>query len=187
VSDLIVDLNPGRSAPRRRDAEEESVKEKPASAAELIAPCGMNCGLCASYQALVHDVKARGVRMPSCAGCRPRGKMCAFLKKRCDKLRRDAVRFCFECETFPCHELRTIDARYKDRYRMGMIENLESIRDRGLPAFLRAQRRKWACDRCGGTVSCHNGLCFGCDFKRLRTKKPLYRWDENRPGRRVVP
>jgi hypothetical protein len=48
---------------------------------ELVAPCGMNCGVCSGYLAFGHDVKAQGIRMPYCKSCRPRDKKCTFLKK----------------------------------------------------------------------------------------------------------
>lgn len=35
---------------------------------DLIAPCGMNCGLCASFLALKNEVKAKGVKIPYCIG-----------------------------------------------------------------------------------------------------------------------
>jgi hypothetical protein len=145
---------------------------------ELIAPCGMNCALCANYLAKIRDVRERGVRMPYCAGCRPRGKMCAFLIKRCDLLKHQKIEYCHECPDFPCGWLETIDKRYRERYRMSMIENLRAIRDKGLGKFLIGQAETWRCPRCGGTVSCHNGLCFSCDFETLKGKKSKYRWTE---------
>jgi hypothetical protein len=75
---------------------------------ELIAPCGMNCAVCSGYLALKHDVKSKGIRMPYCQGCRPRDKKCAFLKKRCELLLDNKVRFCYECNDFPCERLRRI-------------------------------------------------------------------------------
>src|SRR3972149_296733 len=81
------------------------------SISDLIAPCGMNCTLCASYLALQNEVKSKGIRVPYCAGCRPRNKKCAFLKKQCSKLLNGEVTYCFECTSFPCDRLKTIDNR----------------------------------------------------------------------------
>ena len=145
---------------------------------ELIAPCGMNCGLCASYLAKVHDIRASGIRMTYCAGCRPRGKMCAFLKKRCEPIRLGTFEFCHECPDFPCKKLMAIDERYRVRFRMSMVENLRVIREKGMGRFLREQRMSWRCPECGGTISCHNGLCFRCDLERLRKIKRKYQWEE---------
>jgi len=143
---------------------------------ELVAPCGMNCNVCAAYLAVTHDVKSKGIRMMYCIGCRPRNKPCAFLKKTCDLLRKNEVKYCYECPTFPCERLSAIDKRYRTQFRMSEIENLHRIRDEGIKAFLRAERAKWKCPKCGGVISCHNGLCFECDLERLRKKKRPYRW-----------
>jgi hypothetical protein len=131
------------------------------SSAHLIAPCGMNCALCASYIALTNDLKNKGVKMLYCTGCRARNKQCAFLKKSCFRLRKGEVNFCFECPIFPCEQLKTLDARYKSRYRMSMID-----------------KRTWKCPSCGDLISCHNGLCFNCELEKLRSKKQKYRWNE---------
>ena len=144
----------------------------------LIAPCGMNCALCSGYLALKHDVKAKGVRMINCTGCRPRNKKCAFLKKQCSKLSKGEVTFCFECESFPCDRLRIIDKRYRSRYRMSMIGNLQFIKKHGIEKFLEDQQKNWKCKSCGEMICCHNGLCFSCDLEKLRSKKQKYRWNE---------
>ena len=145
---------------------------------KLISSCGMNCAICASYLAQKNDVKSKGVRMPYCIGCRPRNKNCAFLKKRCVKLAKGEVTFCFECESFPCDSLLTIDGRYRNRYRMSMIENLNFIKDNGIKKFLEEQEKTWRCQTCGELISCHNGLCFICDLEKLGSKKQKYRWEE---------
>lgn len=144
---------------------------------ELIAPCGMNCAVCSGYLALRHNVKRKGIRMPYCKGCRPRGKKCAFLKKRCELLLNNIIEFCYECKDFPCERLRHIDKRYQTFFRMSLIENLESIKRNGMPRFLEVQDVKWRCPKCGEAICCHNGLCFNCDLDELRTKKKLYRWE----------
>jgi hypothetical protein len=143
---------------------------------DLIAPCGMNCTLCAGYLALENDVKSKGIRMPYCAGCRPRNKKCAFLKKQCPKLLNSEVTFCFECTSFPCDRLKTIDNRYKARYKVSLIENLNFIKKHGMKNFLAEQERLWKCPNCGELVCCHNGICFNCELEKLRNKKEKYRW-----------
>jgi hypothetical protein len=142
----------------------------------LVAPCGMNCTLCASYQALKNDVNSKGLRISTCKGCRPRNKQCAFIKKRCPKMLKGEVKFCFECTDFPCHTLETLSARYKVRYRMSMIENLQCIKEKGMAKFLKAQAEQWRCSRCGGTICCHNGLCFNCDLEQLKSRTKKYYW-----------
>ncbi len=145
---------------------------------DLIAPCGMNCGICSAYLAKTHDTRARGVRMPYCAGCRPGDKKCALLKKRCGLLLEGRVQFCYECPEFPCSHLKTIDKRYRERYRMSMVENLRFVKEHGVGAFLESETEKWRCPDCGGTICVHNGICFDCGLEQLRAKKQMYRWEE---------
>jgi hypothetical protein len=100
---------------------------KPVMEERLIAPCGMNCGVCASYLAMKNDLKKKGLGKTYCAGCLPRGKNCYYHRK-CERLGKNLVRFCYECADFPCHLLKTLDKRYRTFYHMSMIENLEYIK-----------------------------------------------------------
>ena len=144
----------------------------------LIAPCGMNCALCSSYLALKYDLRAKGIRMARCVGCRQGRKNCAFLKKQCPQLSKGEVTFCFECESFPCRRLKTIDERYRTHFRMSLVDNLQFIKEHGMEEFLKEQEKLWKCESCGEMICCHNGLCYNCDLEKLRKKKQKYRWTE---------
>ena len=144
----------------------------------LISPCGMNCAICSGYLAFKNDVKSRGVKMAYCAGCRPRDKKCAFIKKQCDLVMQEKVKYCYECDEFPCRNLQHLDKRYKINYRMSMVENLEYIRDNGIEKFLEKEEEKWRCPECGETICCHNGICFSCSLEKVIKKKNRYRWED---------
>jgi hypothetical protein len=146
---------------------------------ELIAPCGMNCGICSGYLAARYDVKSKGIKMPYCTGCRPRNKQCAFLKKRCSLLLEGKVQYCYECKDYPCERLVHLDKRYRSLFRMSMVENLEYIRDNGITQFLEREDEKWRCPECGAVICCHNGICFNCGLSKLKNKKKLYRWEDD--------
>ncbi|WP_225353891.1 hypothetical protein [Methanolacinia petrolearia] len=60
---------------------------------------------------------------------------------------------------------------------MSMIENLKYIQEHGISAFLEEQEKKWRCEKCGGEICCHNGLCLACDLEFWR-KNRKYRWGE---------
>jgi len=139
---------------------------------QLIGPCGMNCNVCSAYLAYTHAIpKARG-RISHCRGCGPQGKSCAYLKKWCDPLRKNEIRFCFECNDFPCHRLKHIDERYRNTYGISFIENLKFIQANGVSGFTRAQERQFGCDRCRADVlSVHNDKCFSCDTVRTLRRK----------------
>src|SRR4030042_610894 len=127
---------------------------------ELIAPCGMNCGICGGYLAHKYDVKSKGIRRPYCTGCRPSNRQCAFLKKRCNLLLKGKVQYCYECSNYPCEKLNHIDKRYRRHFRMSMIENLDFIKKNGIKRLLEKETELWKCPECGATICCHNGICF---------------------------
>ncbi len=143
----------------------------------LIAPCGMNCGVCTSYLAMKHDLKKKGFGKKYCPGCIPRGKNCTFMKKHCGLLGSGLVRFCYECNDYPCRRLKALDTRYREKYHMSMIENLDFMKTKGIDKFLAKETSKWRCRKCGGIICCHNGLCYNCELEKLRLR-PKYRWDE---------
>lgn len=151
---------------------------------ELIAPCGMNCGVCVSYLARKRDLNSKGLKRVYCKGCLPRGKNCLHMGSSCALLKDGRVRFCFECADFPCKRLQALDKRYRTKYRLSMIENLMAIKEAGIESFLKQDEDKWRCGDCGGTVCCHIGLCLSCKADFLR-KNRTYRWgqqtSENRP------
>lgn len=131
-----------------------------ALSAELIAPCGMNCGLCMAY---LRDKN-------TCAGCRAgdegKAKSClACVIRRCETPRSNASGFCFECGDFPCPRLRRLDLRYRTKYRMSMLENLAAIRDSGIEAFIEAERDRWTCPECGGMQCVHTDACIYCGYE----------------------
>jgi hypothetical protein len=146
--------------------------------AELIAPCGMNCNVCSNYLALKNDTKAKGVKLPYCIGCRQRDKKCSFVKKKCEKLLNHKVKFCYECNEFPCQLIIKLGKSYEERYRMNMVDNLRFIKQHGMETFLEAEKKKWKCPKCGKIICCHNGICYSCDLERMKTKKKRYRWED---------
>jgi len=150
---------------------ENTVKEN------LIAPCGMNCSLCAAYQFREKDLNKHGFRRAYCPGCLPRGKNCTHMGDSCELLAKGKLRFCFECEAFPCKRLKSLDKRYRTKYHMSMIENLNFIEENGVEAFLEKEEAKWKCPDCGATICCHNGLCLNCNLEILQHNRK-YRWNE---------
>jgi hypothetical protein len=144
---------------------------------KLIAPCGMNCGVCVSYLAMENDLNRQGFTKAYCEGCLPRGKNCLHMGDQCRTLREGLVRFCYECADFPCKQLKNLNKRYSTKYHLSMIDNLNTIKEEGIESFLIKEEEKWACPDCGGTICCHNGLCLKCKVDKLFQNKK-YRWGE---------
>jgi len=81
-----------------------------AEQASLIAPCGMNCGICMAY--LREKNRCPGCRgddaskMPSCLRCSI---------KNCETVKTTGSGFCYECPTGPCRRLKQLDKRYRTK------------------------------------------------------------------------
>jgi len=123
----------------------------------LIAPCGMNCSVCMAY---LRDKN-------KCSGCRgitidkPVTRLECKIKK-CEFFQKTKSRFCFQCKKFPCDRLKHLDKRYRAKYGMSMIENLENIRKYGIRKFLENEKVRWTCSECGGAICVHKGYCYSC-------------------------
>lgn len=130
---------------------------KKAMTRSLIAPCGMNCGICLGYlreEDKCPTCNASDVDAP--INCERNGI------KGCEKLKSIQSNLCIECDDFPCSRIHEIDERYRKNYNMSMIDNLRVIKESGMDAFLQSEQKRWTCDECGGTVCVHRGYCLAC-------------------------
>ncbi len=127
---------------------------------EMVAPCGLSCDLCR----LTIRIK------DPCSGCRSKGSMpkyCTTCRIRnCDQITQQGKRFCFECPEYPCRRLKQLDARYRSRYGMSTIENLEFIRLHGLDKFIDSEKQRWKCPGCGALLCVHKQSCISCGHPR---------------------
>ena len=127
----------------------------------LIAPCGMDCGLCLAY-----------LRQKNrCLGCNGddagKPKSCVACRiKNCDELEAAGAGFCYACAVFPCPRLRRLDARYRNKYGMSMLENLRTIGRDGPVVFAENERTRWTCPECGDVVCVHRPACLSCGHPR---------------------
>lgn len=126
----------------------------------LIAPCGMNCSICLGF---LRDKN-------KCVGCRliketmyKSIKQCII--RNCELLAETKSKFCYECGKYPCRRLKQLDKRYRTKYSMSMIENLEFIKVKGLKKFLVKEEVRWRCESCGGPICVHRGYCLQCGKK----------------------
>lgn len=125
--------------------------------ATLIAPCGLNCSLCRSF---IRD------RRP-CPGCREDGGhkshaclTCAI--KNCKDRAAGGHQFCFSCVKYPCADLLHLDGRYRTKYGVSVIENLERIRAVGVTSFVAEETIRWSCPACGSRLCMHKPQGVNC-------------------------
>jgi hypothetical protein len=106
---------------------------------KLIAPCGMNCSLCYAFLREKNN----------CPGCRESDEKKALscrrcIIKNCRELIKLNIKYCSDkCGKYPCQRLINLDKRYKNKYMMSMIENLEYIKGNGIRKFLINEERRW--------------------------------------------
>lgn len=135
----------------------------PADDPRIIAPCGLNCSLCRAY-----------IRTHApCPGCRGGTQnksnsclTCAI--KNCPELAAGKLDFCFTCKHFPCADLLHLDKRYRTKYGVSVIANLEQIGTAGLARFMQEEAEKWSCPECGTLLCMHTPQCPNCGI----TKQP---------------
>ena len=123
----------------------------------LIAPCGMNCSICLGFQR----------EKNTCEGCRNFSENTpTYCRKciiaNCETIKSNESGFCYECESYPCKRLKQLDKRYRTKYNMSMLENLESIKNIGLDKFIENEKVRWKCDQCGGRLCVHREICLNC-------------------------
>ena len=124
---------------------------------QIIAPCGIHCGLC--YAFLRQKNRCSGCLSPDMQ----KVKHISTCKiKNCEKLDSTVSGYCYDCSSFPCARLKQLDKRYRIKYHVNLLENLLSIKESGLPTFVKTETLKWRCPNCGGTICMHKGYCLNC-------------------------
>jgi len=109
----------------------------------LIAPCGINCGVCLAH------LREKN----KCVGCNIADKNKPITRirckiKTCKVFQNGKAKFCFECNDFPCNNLKHLDTRYQTKYNMSQIENLENIKKLGIRKFIKNEEKRWTCPKC---------------------------------------
>jgi hypothetical protein len=89
--------------------------------------------------------------------------------KNCAKRTETGNKYCFACGSFPCKRIKQLDKRYRTKYGMSMIENLNSIKEKGIRNFVKDEAVKWKCPACGGVICVHRKQCVACGEERKRT------------------
>jgi hypothetical protein len=141
-----------------------NLKKSKTITADLIAPCGMNCRLCLGYIRKIN----------TCPGCRMINDLDNQKSKcrnrcritNCEQIAGGRIKYCSDsCNNYPCARLRQLDKRYRTKYGMSMIDNLEMINEFGIRYFVRNEKEKWVCPECGEMICVHRPTCLSCGYK----------------------
>lgn len=113
--------------------------------AKLIAPCGMNCGLCLHYL-------RKENKCPGCfSGRKVNGRPIKCARRLCKHRYGET---CFDCVRFPCLSIQTLDERYRLRYNMSVIDNLKYLHQYGMEAMIQNEIKRWVTEE--GTYCVHD-------------------------------
>jgi len=133
---------------------------------ELIAPCGMNCGICIGH---LRDRKPCGACFKIDDVNKPKHcRSCSIAN--CEFLEKTKSGYCYECEKYPCRRLKNLDKRYRLKYGMSMIGNLNFIKDAGLEKFILNEEERWRCKNCGSGLCVHRDFCLNCNAVRNKSE-----------------
>jgi hypothetical protein len=131
------------------------VKMADAWLANMLAPCGMNCGVCYVY------LKKKN----PCLGCRGQEDSKPEHCRKCeikDCAQAKSIDFCSACSSFPCAIIKRMDKSYRQRYQVSLIESAIRQKAIGAEQYLSEERQKWICADCGGVISLHDRVCSEC-------------------------
>ncbi|MDD5765493.1 MAG: DUF3795 domain-containing protein [Candidatus Marinimicrobia bacterium] len=132
---------------------------------DVIAPCGMNCGICMAFLREKNH----------CPGCNSdslqKPKHCTACKFQTCPEKQSGDLACYDCSKFPCLRLKQLDKRYRTKYGMSMIENLLKIKEIGIAKFVEIENARWACPDCGYPINVHRWKCSHCGKARTDSIK----------------
>ena len=132
---------------------------------EILGYCGLYCGGCGTYQATAAGggIEYEPGFSTTCRGCNSNelSIWCSDCEIK-DCAREKGLRYCLECEEFPCEKSRGFmdDARYP--YHRDVPELMARLRRVGLETWAEEQRQKWICESCGSEFDWLSQQCPGC-------------------------
>lgn len=125
----------------------------------FLAPCGVNCFNC--YKHLLEKRNCHGclsddINKPErCINCKI---------KKCTSERN--IIYCFECDIYPCKDIKNLNKSYVKRYGVNIFENSEIVKIKGIVGFMKIEKERWTCHACNGVVNQHDGICSECNLQR---------------------
>jgi hypothetical protein len=143
--------------------------------------CGLYCGACPTMLATENgelEAFAQGGSLTpeelACYGCKSE-KVAVFCRdcglKRC--AREKGFDFCHQCPDLPCWRVTEFMQEEEYPYHLGVLKNLDVIRQQGLDAWLSAQDNRWRCPACGTKFAWQDEVCRKCGQPAANYKADL--------------
>ena len=144
---------------------------------DLAAICGLYCGTCPSWLAprendiqrvrKISEVMHIPIDEVPCDGC-----LSNRVTRHCQECRirkcaiEKQVTWCFECDEFPCRQLRDFTGSHivdGISHHANVIEDLRYMRERGIEQWLEQQDKAGRCPQCAKRLYWFSRKCPVCD------------------------
>ena len=129
-----------------------------------LAPCGIWCGACPSFKKTCLGCASEDPKQKRTSkwGCRIR--VCAYDNEKID--------FCMDCDKYPCkiHLSKLGNSHPGDskfNYRREIPENFRKMKELGFENYIRYQRKRYACEDCGGLIHFYHYTCTKCHREQI--------------------
>lgn len=143
------------------------------------APCGIYCGACfvltARKRGNLDEIAKMWDCKPEqleCFGCKSAqvSESCRPCKIRpCAESRGNE--FCIECNEYPCELIKSFSAYKTQKPHLALVfRDLDTIKTKGLSAWLEEQSVRWSCKECGTSFSWYDEVCKKCGAKLYNAK-----------------
>jgi len=136
----------------------------------LAAACGLFCPACTLFIGTAEDPArlaklAARRNMPvenlQCEGCRAERR--GFYCRQCKMIActtEKGLDFCYECESYPCEELKEFQAQMP--HRIELWDSLARIQEKGFEVWFEEKLNHYACPACGILNSAYDLACRRC-------------------------
>ena len=129
-----------------------------------VAPCGVYCGACPSFNKSCKGCSSGDKDQDRCSKWNCKIRICCYDKKGID--------FCIDCEDFPCKIINKKllnshpdDPRYTYRHEVySVFARLKTMKTR---EYLNFQKKRWECGACGGTIHFYHYRCDTCGKEQM--------------------
>ena len=164
----------------------------------LAAACGTYCGACPAY--IAKDSEDEQIKMKlqkksssgsmkanidwfvnymnnqRCDGCLSGGTLAGHCQncaiRLCAANKQNDSRCC-DCEELPCHRITDLINQGDYPHRREYLPNLEKIHEMGVQKWIKYEKERWRCRRCGLPMSWYDAECAGCGEPRSERLFPL--------------
>ncbi len=144
---------------------------------ELLAPCGLYCGVCRIYQAhrdnnlefkkdvlpTLKDYGAKTVDDIACTGCLSDGVIFHFCRT-CpvkDCIKNKEIKGCYQCDKFPCNIINDWPDPLDKKV---MLRAIPTWRDLGTEKWVEKEEERYQCPKCGNLLFHGVKKCKKCNF-----------------------